>query len=315
MHTHSIADFTHEHAFLGSGHERNERRTWMVVALTAAMMVAEILGGMWFGSLALLADGWHMSTHAAALAISGFAYLYARRHVHDRRFTFGTGKVGELSAFTSAVILAMIAVYIAFESVVRLAHPVTIHYAQAIPIAVVGLIVNLFSALVLREDHSHDPSGLHGHDGDDHDHHHHSDHNLRAAYVHVLADAATSILAIVGLFLAASFGWNWIDPVIGLIGAGVIASWTLRLMKQSGAVLLDVASDGDSEAEIRRLLEANGDRISDLHLWQLGPGHKAAVISLVSDRPQAPSVYKSALAGLGDLSHVTVEVHECPHEA
>lgn len=299
MHTHSFDRWTHDHVFLGSRHERNERRTWAVVALTTLLMIGEIAGGHVFGSLALVADGWHMSTHAAALAIAAFAYMYARRHRNDPRFTFGTGKLGELAAFTSAVLLAVIAVGIAYECALRLTAPVAIYYREAIAIATLGLAVNVLSAWLLRDDHDHDHHG------------HHHDSNMRAAYVHVLADAATSVAAIAGLALAWRFDWPWADPVVGLIGAGVIVSWAVRLIRDCGAVLLDTVPDRKLETLIRSRLELQGDRVSDLHLWRVGPGHQAAVISIVSDNPKAPAVYKKRLASLPGLSHVTVEVEHC----
>src|SRR4051794_36905256 len=230
MHAHSLDRFTHEHVFLGTRHERNERRVWLVVGLTFAMMVAEIVGGTLFGSMALVADGWHMSTHAAALAIAALAYRFARTHAHDPRFSFGTGKLGELAAFASAVILAMIALFIGYESVTRLISPVPIRFGEAIPIAVLGLGVNLASAWLLH-DHDHHAHAHGHHHGDDHAHdhghhgHEHHDTNIRAAYVHVLADALTSVLAIIALVAGLSFGWVWLDPVMGLVGTGVIAAW------------------------------------------------------------------------------------------
>jgi cation diffusion facilitator family transporter len=309
MHSHSIDRWTHEHVFLGKQHSRNERRTWFVVALTAVMMVGEIAGGAIFGSMALLADGWHMATHAAALGISAAAYVLARTQARNPKFAFGTGKFGDLAAFSSAVILALVAVQIAYESLVRMIHPVPIAYGEATTIAVVGLAVNLLSAWLLRDephDHAHHD---HGHS---YEHHHHRDNNLRAAYVHVLADAATSVLAILALLVAMSSQWVWIDPLVGIVGSAVIASWAYGLIRQSGAVLLDVASDKAVERAIRERLETRGDRITDLHLWQIGPGHQAAVVSIVSDRPQAPAVYKGRLADVPGLSHVTVEVQPCP---
>src|SRR5215218_2875285 len=212
MHSHSLDRWTHEHVYLGEQHARNERRTWIVVALTALMMVAEIVGGTLSGSMALLADGWHMATHAAALGIAGLAYLSARQHAGNPRFTFGTGKFGDLAAFASAIILALIATQIAYESAVRLVHPVPIAYSEAIAIAMVGLGVNLLSAWLLREDDHHHGDHVNGH-------HHHKDNNLRAAYVHVLADAATSVLAIAALLLAMLSQWTWTDPVVGIIGS------------------------------------------------------------------------------------------------
>jgi cation diffusion facilitator family transporter len=333
MHSHSMSQWIHGHAFLGAHHGEHERRTWSVVALTAAMMVAEIAGGTMFGSIALVADGWHMGTHVAALAIAGLAYLFARRHMNDARFTLGTGKFGELAAFASAIILGMIAIGIGYESVVRLLHPVAIHYREAIPIAALGLCVNLASAWLLREnhDHGHGRAGERGHNHaahHDHDHHDHADHdhhaghdhdrvgnhqdsNYRAAYVHVLADALTSVLTIGGLSAAWAFGWTFIDPVVGLIGMIVILSWGLSLVRSAGAVLLDAVPDPAMAERIRDRIETDGDRLADLHLWQLGPGHAAVIASIVSDTPQPPAVYKQRLQGLAGLSHVTIEVNQC----
>jgi len=323
MHSHSLDNWTHDHVFLGEQHARNERRTWLVVGLTVGMMLAEIIGGTIFGSMALLADGWHMSTHALALGIAAVTYRYARRHAHDSRFVFGTGKLGELAAFTSAVVLAMISLGIAYESIVRFANPVSIAYGEAIAIAAVGLAVNAASAWLLRDDHDHHHGHHHHHhdedDHHDHDHAHHHDHghhhardnNLRAAYVHVLADAATSVLAIMALLLARAYGWQWIDPLVGVIGSIVIASWAYGLMKNAGAVLIDVMPDHRIADEIRHRIEVGGDKISDLHLWQIGPGHQAVIISIVTHDAQAPSFYKDRLANIKSLSHVTVEVTTC----
>lgn len=311
MHTHSINQWTHDHVFLGTQHDRNERRTRFVVALTAAMMVGEIVAGWAFGSMALLADGWHMGTHAAALGIASMAYLFARRQAGNTHFTFGTGKFGDLAAFASAIILALIAAQIAYESAVRLFHPVPIVYGEAIAVAVLGLSVNLLSAWLLRDDHDHHHDHHH-----DHAHEHHHDNNLRAAYVHVLADAATSLLAIAALVVAMLSNWVWADPAVGIIGSLVIASWAYGLIRSSGAVLLDVSADKGMEAMIRDRIETKGDRVTDLHLWQVGPGHRAAVISVVSDHPLPPATYKRRLAGLRGLSHTTIEVEACPkHDA
>src|SRR4051794_25143865 len=314
MHSHSLDQWTHDHVFLGVRHEHNERRTWLVVGLTLAMMTGEITAGSFFGSMALLADGWHMATHAAALGIAAVAYLFARRQARNARFAFGTGKFGDLAAFASAIILAMIALQIAYESAVRLVHPVAIAYGEAILVAALGLAVNLVSAWLLRDSHDHD------HHGHDHSHgqHHHRDNNLRAAYVHVLADAATSILAILALVMAMLLQWVWADPAVGIVGSLVIASWAYGLIRDSGAVLLDVSCDQDIETVIRDRLETKGDRVTDLHLWQVGPGHRAAIISIVSDNPLPPATYKRRLRGLRGLSHVTVEVEMCldsPHAA
>ncbi|MBX9826120.1 MAG: CDF family Co(II)/Ni(II) efflux transporter DmeF [Xanthobacteraceae bacterium] len=315
MHSHSLDQWTHQHVFLGREHSRNERRTWLVVVLTAVMMVGEIAGGVLFGSMALLADGWHMATHAAALGIAGAAYAFARRHAHNPRFSFGTGKFGDLAAFTSAIILALIALQIAFESVMRLFNPVAIAYGEAITIAVVGLAVNVLSAWLLRDDSHHHGHG-HAHDHEhDHDHHHHRDHNLRAAYIHVMADAATSVLAILALVAGLFAQWTWMDAAVGLVGSAVIGGWAFGLIRDSGAVLLDVTQDKAVEAAIRARLETGGDRVTDLHLWQVGPGHRAAVVSIVSDHPMPPANYKSRLADVSGLSHITVEVEACPHHA
>jgi cation diffusion facilitator family transporter len=305
MHSHSVDQWTHDHVFLGPKHAHNERRTWIVVALTAIMMVGEIAAGWVFGSMALLADGWHMATHAAALGIAGAAYLFARQHVRNSRFAFGTGKFGDLAGFSSAIILGLIAVQIAYESAVRLVYPVPIAYAEAIAVAVLGLAVNLVSAWLLRDTHDHDHD--HGHS---HGHRHH-DNNLRAAYVHVMTDAATSVLAIAALVTAMYTRWVWADPAVGIIGSAVIGSWAFGLIRDSGAVLLDVSVDKNLEAIIRDRLETKGDRVTDLHLWQVGPGHRAAVISVVSDDPLPPATYKRRLKGLRGLSHVTIEVELC----
>jgi cation diffusion facilitator family transporter len=307
MHSHTLDDWKHEHVFLGDAHERNERRTWLVVGLTATMMVAEITGGTLFGSMALLADGWHMSTHAGALAIAAFAYRFARRHARDPRFAFGTGKLGDLAGFASAVVLALVALMIGYESATRLVQPVPIHYPEATAIAAVGLLVNLLSAWMLGAGHDHD----HGHDHDEEGHHHDHDYNLRAAFWHVMADALTSVLAIVALLAAWSYGWTWADPAIGIVGALVIGHWSWRLIRESGAVLLDAAPNRALDSAIRRRLEIGHDRIADLHVWRLGPGHNGAIVSLVSDTPQAVETYKARLADLRGLSHVTVEVLRC----
>jgi cation diffusion facilitator family transporter len=309
MHSHSLDQWTHDHVFLGAQHAHNERRTWFVVALTVVMMVGEITAGSIFGSMALLADGWHMATHAAALGIAALAYMFARQHARDSRFSFGTGKFGDLAAFSSAIILGLIAVQIAYESAYRLFYPVPIAFGEAIPVAVLGLAVNLASAWLLGDHHGHDH---HDHDHA-HGHHHHHDNNLRAAYVHVLADAATSVLAITALVIAMYSHWTWADPVVGIVGSLVIASWALGLIKASGSVLLDVSVDRDLEGVIRDRLETKGDRVTDLHLWQIGPGHRAAVISMISDHPLPPATYKKRLKGLRDLCHVTVEIEQCPH--
>jgi cation diffusion facilitator family transporter len=312
MHTQSIDPWQHHHVFLGAKHERHERRTWVVVALTAAMMVAEIVGGTLFGSMAVVADGWHMSTHAGALAIAALAYRFARRHARDPRFTFGTGKLGELAAFSSALILALIAGLIGYEALWRLYAPVSINFVEATWLAVIGLLVNLASAwLLFDQDHHH---AHHGHDEHADTHHHlgHAhDSNIRAAYIHVLADAVTSVLAIVALLSGRFYGWVWMDPLMALVGAAVILRWAFGLIRSSGAVLLDMLPDRRFAGVIRKHLEVGDDRVSDLHLWRLGPGHIGLIAAIVSDHPQSPAVYKRRLRGIAGLSHVTIEVHRC----
>ena len=316
MHTHSLEPWQHAHVFLGAKHDRHERRTWFVVGLTAVMMVAEIVGGTMFGSMAVVADGWHMATHAGALAIAAMAYRFARRHARDPRFTFGTGKVGELAAFTSAVILALIALAIGYEAIIRLRAPVPIDFAPATWLAVIGLTVNLASAWLLSDQghhhgHAKDHHRDHDHDHGAHAHHGHHDTNLRAAYVHVLADALTSVLAIAGLLAGRYFGWIWMDPLMALVGVAVILSWSVGLLRAAGAVLLDMVPDRHLAGTVRKRLEVKGDRVSDLHLWRLGPGHAGLIASIVSDQPQPPAAYKERLEGIEGLSHVTVEVHGC----
>jgi cation diffusion facilitator family transporter len=303
MHTHTLENWTHDHTFLGTKHGEHERRTWLVVALTGVMMVGEIIGGTIYGSMALVADGWHMSTHAGALAIAALAYRYARKHAHDTRFSFGTGKLGELAGYSSALILALVALLIGYKSIARLLHPVSIGFDEAIVIAVIGLLINLGSAWLLREQHEHE----HGHQ----DRHHHQDHNLRAAYLHVLADALTSVLAIIALVGGRQYGWTWMDPAMGLVGALVIAHWSIGLLRSSGAVLLDAVLDTRLVAQIKESLEVDTDRVADLHVWRLGPGHAAVIAVLVTDHPSDIAQYKARLGHIGGLSHVTIEVHAC----
>ncbi|KAF0220328.1 MAG: putative cation efflux [Rhodospirillaceae bacterium] len=290
----------HSHVYLGASQQRNERRTWVVIALTSVTMVAEIVAGTVFGSMALVADGWHMSTHAAALLIAALAYLFARRHAHDPRYSFGTGRLGDLAAFASAVVLALVALQITWESSRRLLAPVEIHYSEAIFVAVLGLVVNLVSAWLLHD----------GHHDHDHDHHHGHDNNLRAAYMHVIADALTSVLAIAALLLGRAWNWPWLDPLIGVVGALVIARWSWGLMTESGAVLvgrLDAAGAA-LPGDIRAALDNDRDRITDLHVWQVGPGHHAVIVVLTSTAPQAPDFYKRKLRHLGWISHLTLEI-------
>jgi cation diffusion facilitator family transporter len=309
----------HDHVFLGEGHDKNERRTWAVIVLCTVMMVAEIVGGLLFGSIALVADGLHMSTHASALLLAALAYRYARRHADDPRFSFGTGKLGDLAGFSSAIVLLMIAVLIGYEAVSRLIAPVPISFNEAIPIAVLGLIVNIVSALLLSgggHDHSHSHDHGHAHEHvDDHSRVHahgnaHRDNNMRAAIIHVLADAVVSVLVIAGLLLARSFGWLFMDPVAALVGAAVIASWSYGLIRDTGAILLDMNPDRGMAERVRATIERDGDRLEDLHLWRLGPGHLGAILSVVTTRPRDAGHYRRLLRHFRNLSHVTVEVQQ-----
>jgi cation diffusion facilitator family transporter len=409
----------HSHVFLGEGHARAERQAWAVIWLCGAMMALEVVGGILFGSVALIADGLHMSTHACALLLAALAYSYARRHAGDRRFTFGTGKLGDLAGFTSAVILAMIALLIGYEAVIRFLHPVPIHFREAIPIAVLGLAVNLASAWLLsrgghlhRHHHHHDHGNHgaeHGHrimtaaralqlslfetdhppvfrlrcergqlpdasrveietvrpggarqvfalanrgaylqsvseipepheflailrvDGEEREiafeedghqgahghqpHAHgsaaaHRDNNMRAAIIHVAADAAVSVLVVVGLSFARAFGWLWMDPLAGIVGALVIASWSFGLMRDTAGVLLDMNPDRALEKSIHETVEAQGDRLTDLHLWRLGPGHLGAIVAVETSQVRDPEFYRETLSHLAMLSHVTIEVHQ-----
>ena len=406
----------HSHVFLGKGHEKSERRTWAVIWLCGAMMLLEIGGGLLFGSIALVADGMHMSTHAGALLLAALAYGYSRRHAADPRFTFGTGKLGDLAGFTSAIILAMIAILIGYESVVRLFAPIPIHFGEAIPIACLGLGVNIGSVWLLGGSHDHDHGHRHGHahvhhadghpgHGDSHDDLHrietsagpvilsvfeeggapvfrlqndrgvsldeatttietvrpggarqtfamvdrggylesvdsipephafiarvalagarhevtfeehayahaaaHRDNNMRAAVIHVVADAAVSVLVIVGLLLARAFGWLWMDPVAGIVGMCVIASWAYGLVRDTGSILLDMNPDPGMADALRSTIEADGDRLTDLHLWRLGPGHLGAILSIATAEARGAGFYRQRLARFRSLSHVTIEV-------
>lgn len=401
----------HSHVFLGAGHDKNERRTWMVIALCSFMMVAEIVGGMFFGSIALVADGLHMSTHAGAMLLAALAYTYARRLANDSRFTFGTGKLGDLAGFTSAIILAMIAMLIAYEAISRLFWPVPISFNEVIPIAFVGLVVNLASAWLLGGGDHHHTHGHHAHAGGhdavfhrvgpagagllltihedgvpprfrltagtaasappaattietvrpdgarqsfamaerggylesietipephaftarisigagkdrrdysvtfeehEHDAAMHRDNNMRAAVIHVIADAAVSVLVIVGLLLGRFMGWLWMDPVAAIIGSLVIASWSYGLIRDTGAILLDMNPDRRMIDRLHQVVESEGDRLTDVHLWRLGPGHLGAILSVMTAHPRDAGYYHRRLAGFGSLSHLTVEVlHE-----
>lgn len=299
----------HDHVFLGSSHDENARRTLLVVALTAVMMVGEIVAGTIYGSMALLADGFHMATHAGALAIAVGAYAFAKRNASNRRFSFGTGKVGDLAGFASALVLGVIALGIAAESVGRLFEPREVAFGQATLVAVIGLVVNIVSAFLLSgghvHHHGHDHHHGHGHGHDRQSVHH--DNNLRSAYFHVLADALTSVLAISALLAGRYLGWVWLDPAMGIVGAIVIARWAWSLMRDTGAVLLDT-TDHHLEQEIGEHLAADRSlRITDLHVWRIGPEAHAAIVSVASDGPVTGDEVRRMLAPVHELAHLTVE--------
>ena len=352
MAIHDLSGWQHNHAY-DAGNLAGERRTWIVVAITAITMVAEIVAGLITGSMALLADGWHMATHVVALSIAGAAYLLARRWARDERFAFGTWKIEVLGAFSSALLLGVVAVAMVVESCLRIVSPEPISFGPALAIAALGLVVNFASAAVLghggharaaaddaahhdhhghedharphdgHEHHGHDDHEHHGHEHHAHEHHAHEHHghahghhdmNLRSAYVHVLADAFTSVLAITALAAGLWLGWTWLDPVMGIVGAGVIAWWCKTLIRDSARVLLDREMDSPIVQQIRSAIESDGDaEIADLHVWRVGRASHAAVMTVVAERPFAPDAYRSRLGGIASLMHVSVEVNRCPH--
>jgi cation diffusion facilitator family transporter len=304
MHIHTLDNWRHDHDFAVI-HEKGEKRTLQVLLLTVVTMVVEIVAGEMFGSMALLADGWHMGTHVAAFAITIFAYRYAKRHAANPRFSFGTGKVSVLGGFASAVSLTVVAFIMAMESVNRLFNPHEIHFNEAIAVAFLGLLVNLVSAYLLKDHHSHD------HSHSSHEHHHHHDHNMKAAYFHVLADALTSVLAIIALFAGKYVGWGWMDPVMGIVGAVVISRWAYGLLKDTSTILLDQCIGSEQKSKIKGVLEVDSDnRVADIHIWKVGSGYYAAIISIVSHFPKSPDHYKKLLAKF-DISHITVEINPC----
>jgi cation diffusion facilitator family transporter len=320
MHIYTLNKWQHDHNFTRIDHS-NERKTLRVVLLTASMMGLEIAAGMVFGSMALLADGWHMGTHAAALGITLFAYRYASRHACDPRYTFGTGKIGVLGGFTSAVVLQIVAVIMMFEATRRLFAPQTIHFTEAIAVAVVGLLVNLVSVRLLGTDHHHHEE--HDHEHEEHhkleehahapdDHHPHEDHNLKAAYLHVLADALTSVLAIIALLAGSVFGWVWLDAVMGIVGGLVISRWAIGLLRETGHILLDGQADEKLLTQVRTILENDADtRLCDLHVWQVGANDAAAIISLVTHYPRPVEHYRGLVNSIPALKHITVEINTC----
>ena len=298
MHSSTLRQWQHSHSFRVEN-TQGEKRTKLVILITVIMMVVEISGGYMFGSMALLADGWHMGTHAAALSITVFAYIYARRHADNPKYSFSTGKVGVLGGFASAVVLGVIAIFMGGESLKRLFSPVSIQFNEAIWVAVIGLVVNLVCAYLLHAKHSHD-------------HGHHHDHNLRAAYLHVLADALTSFLAIFALLTGKHFGWVWMDPGMGLVGAIVITRWSYGLLKDTSRILLDKEVNSELSAKIRSTIEADSDNlVADLHVWQVSPQYLSIIITVVTHFPKAPDHYKNLLKDIIGKAHISVEVQEC----
>ncbi len=310
MHIHKLEQWQHGHNFFVH-REQNEKTTQRVMGLTAVTMVVEIFAGISFGSMALLADGWHMGTHVAAFLITLFAYRYSRKNANNPDFTFGPGKINVLGGFASAVALAVVALVMAVESFGRFFSPVEIHYGQSMLVAGIGLSVNVVCAFLLHGGHGHDHHNGHSHSHGDH----HEDHNLKAAYFHVLADALTSVLAIVALLFGSLFGWWALDPVMGIVGALVITRWAWGLLKESSALLLDAGIKSEVRDEIREIIEADADnRITDLHVWQVGPHHLAVMITLVTHYPRPAIEYRQLLTGLDQVKHVTIEVVKCEDE-
>jgi cation diffusion facilitator family transporter len=310
MHAQKLKDLQHHHDFAVIN-KKGERRTWLVLVLTFVTMALEIAAGTLFGSMALLADGWHMATHVAAFMITLFAYRYSRVHADDHTFAFSAGKVGVLGGFASSIALGVVAIMMLLESAERILSPRTIYFDEAIVVAGVGLLVNIISALLLKDHHDHD-----------HDDHHHHDHNLKAAYAHVLADALTSVLAIAALVAGKYYGWIWLDAAIGMVGALVIARWSYTLIRETSPVLVDESVDLHYKTAIQTAIEQDADnRVADLHIWRVGPGHFAVIVSVVSHNPQPPDYYKALLKpfhhlrGLGKLSHVTVEANRCSDDS
>jgi len=350
VHDAHIHHFTERHGTFAQKANTGERRMWAVVGITAAMMVAELIVGYASGSMALLADGVHMATHVAALGLSGLAYGLARRWGRDEAFSFGAGKVYALSGYTSALILALTAFVMVFESVSRLIHPTPVQFGEALPVAVLGLLVNLVSAKLLGHQHAdpaagesaapqsasqgvappghaHDHDHHHGHEHEGHHAHEHEhehepapahahDHNLRAAYLHVLADALTSVLAIAALLVGRYFGLAWFDPIMGIVGAAIILHWSWGLCRTAGRQLLDVAPSLQESRTIREHLEAVDDvRVADLHLWDIGPGERGCIVKLISSEPRETAYYRDIIKSKVPISHLTVEVQRCnePH--
>ncbi len=311
MHHTDSTRWRHSHDFAADSSVA-ERRTRMVIGITAVMMVVEIAAGLTFNSMALLADGWHMSTHVAAFVITALAYHFSRKHAQDARYSFGTGKMGVLGGFASAIVLAMIALLMAGESVHRMWVPASIQFNHAILVAIIGLVVNLACALIFKDAHQHHH---HGHRHDEHSHgheHHHAPHdlNLRAAYLHVLADALTSVTAIVALLAGKYFGWSWLDPVMGVVGSVIVGVWAYGLVRDTSGILLDRTPESSDLPEVmRRDVERDGDSlVTDLHIWQVGAGKFAAIVSIVAHHPKPIETYRALFRAHEELVHVTVEV-------
>ncbi|MBF0432159.1 MAG: CDF family Co(II)/Ni(II) efflux transporter DmeF [Fibrobacteria bacterium] len=312
MPIHSVENWKHEHNYF-TKNEHGELRTKIVAVITVIMMGIEIIGGIAFGSMALLADGWHMGTHVAAFGITLFAYWYANKYAKSSKFSFGTGKVIELGGFASAIALAVVALVMAVESVIRIIEPQNIKYNEAIIVAVIGLLINGFCALMLKDSH-HDHHGHHDHHHQTHKEHHHQDNNLKAAYFHVLADALTSVLAILGLFTAKFFNWVFMDALMGIVGALIITKWAWGLLRVTSPTLLDIADQHIKEDIISHIESDADNKISDLHIWPLNSEKSAAIISLVTHCPQPPQYYQKLVSGIRGLTHITIEVNHCEHE-
>lgn len=316
MHAETLENWQHSHDF-SLANQKGEQRTQIVLKLTAITMVVEIIAGSIYGSMALLADGWHMSTHVAAFMITLFAYRYARKHASDPAYTFGTGKVNVLGGFASAIALAVVALVMLIESLQRIVDPHTIQFNEAIFVCCIGLVINVISAFLLKDDHHHHHHHDHHHGHDDHHHgHHHHDHNMRAAYLHVLADAMTSVLAIVALLSGKFLGWNWLDPIMGVVGAVIITRWSYGLLKQTSPILLDASIEKEYQQGIKERIERESDnRVSDIHVWKVSANHYAAIIAVVTHHPNSADHYKDLLKEFKKLSHVTVEVNQCEGES
>ncbi len=313
MHSETLDHWRHSHDF-GTDNRKGERMAHYVLLLTAVTMVVEIVAGTMFGSMALLADGWHMGTHVAAFLITIFAYRYARAHADSPEYAFGTGKVSVLGGFASAVALAVVALMMLLESLQRIFAPHAIQFDEAILVAVVGLVVNVVSVFLLKDDHHHHHHDDYHHHVDDHHHghDHHHDHNLKAAYMHVLADAFTSLLAIVALLSGKYYGWNWMDPVMGIVGAVIITRWAYGLLTETAPILLDGSIEPHYQQQVQQAIEADADnRVCDIHVWKMGGNHYAAIISLVTHHPRDIAHYRGLLTRFQRLSHVTIEVNQC----